>query len=145
MNDYGGQALELENEYEGPFERVGSGERGEDIFESAQKVVDSARGIEGDLELNSVRWSVDQEGKITGSAQFISPKTYDFVSATLEGHTPEPPAGQDYRDAFVDVTFVGGSRGFRAASGEAKVEAKLYNNGISRGTIRGTVSLGQGG
>ncbi|HUA74480.1 MAG TPA: hypothetical protein VL988_06955 [Solirubrobacteraceae bacterium] len=135
------RTLELEHSYEGPFELVGRGPNGEDLFESAQRAVASPQDVEEKLEINTVRWAVDREGRITGSAQFIAPETYDFISAKLSGHTPEPEAGQDYRDAFVDVTFTGGTRRFQAARGEAKVEAKLYNDGMSRGTIRGVVAL----
>jgi hypothetical protein len=134
-------SLPLEHKYEGPFEMVGKGENGEDIFESAQKRVASPGDAEDELEINTVRWAVDREGRITGSAQFIVPETYDFISATLSGHTPEPPEGQDHREAFVDVTFTGGTRHFNSARGEAKVEARLYNDGMSRGVIRGAVAL----
>jgi hypothetical protein len=133
------QTYDMEQIYEGPFELVGHGPRGEALFESAQ--APPYAPSEHPFALNTVRWSVDKEGRIVGSAQFIEPETYDFVSAKLEGHTPEPPPGQGYRDAFVDVRFVGGSRRFRGASGEAKVEAKLYDDGMSRGVIRGTVAL----
>ena len=68
-------SLQLEHEYEGPFELVGKGEHGEDLFASAQKRVASPGDIEQELEINTVRWAVDREGRITGSAQFIVPET----------------------------------------------------------------------
>lgn len=135
--------LELDHTYEGPFALVGQTPEGFPMFESSQKLDTSilAEGLSPTLEINSVRWSVGPGGRITGNAQFVAVDTYDFITATLEGETPEPPAGRGYRDAFVAVTFVGGSRKYQHAGGTANVTAKLFDSGISRGTIVGAVRL----
>jgi hypothetical protein len=142
-NGDGVQILELNHTYEGPYAVVGQTSEGLPMFESSQKLDVGVLGenLNPVLEINSVRWTVDGEGHIAGNAQFVAVDTYDFITATLDGRTPEPPEGQDYRDAFVTVTFTGGSRHWRNASGTATVEAKLFNNGISRGTITGAVNL----
>jgi len=139
--------LELDHTYEGPYALIGQTAEGFPMFESSQKLDTAvlAEGLSPALEVNSVRWTVGPGGKITGNAQFVAVDTYDFITATLEGETPEPPAGQDYRDAFVVVTFVGGSRKYQRAGGTANVTAKLYDSGISRGTIAGAVRFAQAG
>ncbi|GAB4033739.1 hypothetical protein [Spirosoma gilvum] len=94
-----------------------------------------------DLEVVSINWSVNKKGILRGSAQFISLHTHDVVYATLSGTSPEPPAGQEFREAHVTVTFTGGSRGFTNAKGTAKVNARLFADGRSIGTLDGTVEI----
>jgi hypothetical protein len=138
-----GRDLQLDHTYEGQFEVVGQAADGTVSFESVQKLDTSVlpAGLDPDLEINTVKWSVDPTGKLTGTAKFLLASTYDLVSATLEGYTPNPPPGQDYRDAIVNVTFSGGTRVCNGACGTAQVAAKLYNDGRSRGVITGLVQL----
>lgn len=138
-----GRNIQLDHTYEGQFEVVGQEPDGTMSFESVQKLDTSvlASGLDPDLEVNTVKWSVDPNGRITGTAKFLLASTYDIVTATLEGHTPPPLPGQDYRDAFVEVTFSGGSRVCSGACGTARVSAKLYNDGRSRGTLVGLAEL----
>ena len=59
----------------------------------------------------------------------------------LTGYTAPPAEGQNFRRADVNVTFDGGTGIYKNARGEAKVVAKLYQDGLSVGHIQGTVNV----
>jgi len=146
--------IAMNDTYSGPFELMGIQE-GKQIFSSLQTAatIDTTHihlrdlGIEpqvsrrNDFEVNSVNWSVDQEGKITGTARFLAVTTHDLIKATLDGQTDPPTADQDFIVARVNVTFTGGTGAYTEATGTASVIAKLYNSGLSVGHIVGNVSI----
>jgi hypothetical protein len=138
--------------YQGVFEHVGT-VRGVEQFESAQRAAADATvshlaeyGFKqpptkpAEFELNTVKWGVDQVGHLTGTAKFFSIQTHDIVHATLEGESPAPKQGKDYREARVQVSFTGGTGRFAKAGGRAEVIAKLYNSGLTVGHIKGAVT-----
>jgi hypothetical protein len=146
--------ITLNDTYLGHFEHVGD-VKGSMQFESVQSQAAPAvtnkylldlgvkPGPESahQLEVNTVKWGVDQTGHLTGTAMFLTMQTHDVVKANLDGQTSEPAPGNDYRLARVNVTFVGGTGPYTRASGTAKVVAKLYNDGMSVGHIVGKVAL----
>jgi hypothetical protein len=141
--------ITLDSTYKGPYEHVGvtEGVDGGANFSSWQRLISTGQVAEGatdhaaQLEINAVDWRVAPDGILTGTAKFISTTTFDVINATLRGTSPAPPQGQKFREALVTVTFNGGTRGFSSATGTAKVEAKLYDDGISVGTIKGKVKV----
>ena len=144
--------IAIDDIYEGVFESTGRDDKGVH-FSSGQKLNASAARYLSDLgvkpdsakpspfEVNVVNWVVDQRGHLKGTAKFFAIKTHDIVNANLEGEVPEPPAGVDFREARVNVSFGGGTGRFIKAAGTAKVIAKLFDNGLSVGHITGLVSV----
>ena len=136
-------AIQLDTTYEGFYQLLDTQEDGTAAFASWQSAEETAKTDAGEpaLEFNSVEWSVDPSGRLTGTANFLTANCHDLIDASLEGTSPEPPADQDYREAFVTVTFNGGTRAYANATGKGEVEARLYKDGRSRGTIRGAVEI----
>jgi hypothetical protein len=146
--------ITLNDTYLGHFEHVGDVD-GSMHFESVQKAaapevtnkylldlgVKPGPAEPQQLEVNTVKWGVDQTGHLTGTAQFLAVRSHDVVKASLDGQTSEPAPGNNYRLAQVKVTFVGGTGPYTRASGTANVVAKLYNDGMSVGHIVGKVAL----
>jgi hypothetical protein len=148
----------INNTYSGPFEHVGMDGQNA-VFSSVQKVgsIDTAQlyladvlgGIGGApdvaaqnaLEVNTVDWHVDPNGNITGTARFLVVTTHDLVKATLSGRVAPQVAGQNYRVANVNVTFVGGTGPYANCRGTAQVIAKLFDGGLSVGQIIGTLTV----
>lgn len=142
--------IQINNTYSGPFEHVGK--IGDALkFESVQKLSSvhttqlylSDVGVhpqpagQNDLEVNTVSWTVDPKGRITGTAKFLAVTTHDLIKATLDG---EATSAKGYQLARVKVTFAGGTGAFAKATGHAEVVAKLFENGLSVGHISGSVS-----
>ena len=104
-----------------------------------------AVGSSGDLQLNESAQSWDVDALVTpnriynGFATFSGP--FGTLFSTFEGVSPVPPPGQPYVEAFVDVTFTGGTGVFVGATGHGTVYAQLAFTGISTGTIDGIVTL----
>jgi hypothetical protein len=146
--------ISINNTFSGPFEHVGF-EDGAAAFESVQKAAsaDTTRlyladlgiqpSIQGQnvLDVNTVKWRVDESGKLSGTARFLASNTHDLIKATLSGESPAPPDGQNYRLANVNVTFDGGTGSYARATGKAQVVAKLFSDGLSVGHIVGTLSV----
>jgi hypothetical protein len=132
--------ITINHEYTGPFELVESTDA-EQKFESAQSAVAKAGEPQPELEVTTIKWSIARDNRITGTAKFISVQKHDVISADLEGDSPEPPAGQNFREANVNVTFRDGTGSLRGATGTGRVQAKLFNNGISTGRLQAQITV----
>jgi|SwirhisoilCB1_FD_contig_21_46918021_length_656_multi_4_in_0_out_0_1 hypothetical protein len=135
--------ISINQRYKGFYEHLGTDAAGRALFSSVQSVEASAldAGINPELEVTAVNWSVDKNDQLSGKAIFHSVKTHHQVSAVLTGTSPTPPKGQNFRQAFVEVTFKGGTGNYRSAQGSAQVEAQLYDDGSSEGVIKGQVTV----
>jgi hypothetical protein len=134
--------ISINQRYKGYYEHLGTDKAGTAEFASWQAVdVSPLDKVTPGLEFNAVNWSVDKKGKLAGKAVFQSAKSHALVKALLSGTSPAPPKGQKFREAFVNVTFEGGTGNYKGATGKAKVEAKLFDDGSSEGTIQGDVSV----
>jgi hypothetical protein len=133
--------ITINHEYTGPYELVPSPADNMQSFESAQSAVAKAGEPEPPLEVTTIKWSISADNKISGTAKFISVEKHDLINADLSGTSPPPPAGQNYREANVDVTFSNGTGSLAGATGTGKVQAKLYDNFISTGRLTASINV----
>ena len=87
--------IAMDDTYKGPFELLGV-ENEKQVFSSVQKAatVDATNihlldlgvmpGVSrrNDFEVNTVNWSVDPKGGLTGTARFLAVTTHDLIKAT---------------------------------------------------------------
>lgn len=135
--------ININQKYAGRFESLSTTKAGTTKFYAAQKV--TSQISDSEIEMTTINWSVDKDGKLKGKATFFSTVTPDKIDAELTGTSPSPSKGQNYREANVKVNFVGGTGAYKGASGTAEVKAKLFNDGTSSGNISGSVAVSEKG
>jgi len=132
----------IDQNYEGPYWIVSEDiENGTTSYKSAQSASGTFPQTNADLQAISIEWTEDRTGHITGSAVFMSVTNLGTVAALLDGISPMPEPGQEYRTASVNVTFNGGTGEYEGATGSAYVEAQLTLDGVSTGHIGGEIVL----
>jgi hypothetical protein len=132
--------LEFRASYRGPIGILNNKTDGIDIL-----AVHQAGEATLDLTSSAQKINIDTSvspNQISGEASFYTKEGTDLLFSTFTGEAEPLTEGQTRQDVNVKVVFQGGTGRFAKATGTADVQAAfLFDEGISQGTLVGTVLL----